>query len=148
MVVALSPNHSIVIGVFFFFLSPKKFFAIFSPIFLEQVGFLQISFAIYLLLLVVVVVLRGGVEDTRLEAKAKTTNKSEAKATNKSEAKAKGLEVESKTQCSRPRTQKKNPRQGPRTDLRRTDPLEAKDQGQAQVFSKKNFFFRRSPKIK
>ena len=68
-------------------------------------------------------------------------------------------EVESRTQGSRPRTQK-NPR--PRTALSRTEPLEAKERNargqgrgprtQAQMFSKKKdlqkCFFRRSPKEK
>ena len=53
-------------------------------------------------------------------------------------------EVESRTQGSRPRTQK-NPRPRPRTDFPRTDTLEAKDRNargqgprtQAQVLSKK-----------
>ena len=75
---------------------------------------------------------RGGVEDTRLEAKAKDTKKPKAKDT-------------------------KNPR--PRTAFPRTDTLEAKDRNargqgqgprtQTQAFSKKRsskFFFRRSQK--
>ena len=66
--------------------------------------------------------------------------------------------MESRTQGSRPRTQK-NPR--PKTALSRTNPLEAKDRNargqgqgprrQAQVFSKKKvfkIFFIRSPKPK
>ena len=78
---------------------------------------------------------RGGVEDTRLEAKAKDTKKSEAKDTKKSEAKAKDSLSEDRhsrgqgQECSRPR---------PRT--------------QAQVLSKKKRssqkFFKRSPKKK
>ena len=68
-------------------------------------------------------------------------------------------EEESRTQGSRPRTQK-NPRPRPRTALSRKDPPEAKDRNvrgqgqrprtQAQVFSKKKgsskIFFRRPPK--
>ena len=75
---------------------------------------------------------RGGVEDTRLEAKAKDTKK------------------------IRGQGHKKNPRPRPRTAFPRTDTLEAKDQGHKrkcspkkkvftkifQVISKKkNFFF-------
>ena len=59
---------------------------------------------------------RGGVEDTRLEAKAKDTKKSEAKAkdTKKSEAKAKDSLSEDRTsrgqgqECSRPRPRTKD----------------------------------------
>ena len=58
----------------------------------------------------------GGVEDTRLEAKAKDTKKSEAKAkdTKKSEAKAKGSLFEERPsrsqgqECSRPRPRTKD----------------------------------------
>ena len=62
-------------------------------------------------------------------------------------------EVESRTQGSRPRTQKKNPRPRPRTAFPRTEPLEAKDrtarglgQGprtQVQAFSKKKKVFKK-----
>ena len=51
-------------------------------------------------------------------------------------------EVESRTQGSRPRTEKKNPRPRPRTALPRTDPLEAKDRnarGQGQGHKRKCF---------
>ena len=81
---------------------------------------------------------RGGVEDTRLEAKAKDTKK---------------IRGQGQGHKKNPR-----PRPRPRTAFPRTDTLEAKDRNargqgqgprtQAQVLSKKKNFFRRSQKKK